>query len=116
MKITLDQWLKISDAHRAASRALRDVEDAIANTIVEMDRTAGAHEEIQLLQKCLSHTDNAAFELTRFNPHPYSEWQGGDSSKDENTAIREPLCAPSHDYFVRGMSLETYRKNKKAAG
>lgn len=118
MNITLDEWLKIADAHAAAYKALKNLESVLCEAwLSHLDKPNVRTPESDLCRAMLDITGEAIGDLARYNPQPHDEWTGGDSSLDKNTAIREPLCVQSLGggplgYLAHGMSLLTYRKRK----
>jgi hypothetical protein len=113
MRITIDQWLQLHDAQQNATKALHDMESVLADLVL-----AHAHNAVEkrILLKILSHLDDARSELGLIDCCPQNEWTGGDSSKMENTSVREPRCVPEpREYLLKRMSLEAYRINAAAA-
>jgi len=95
MNITLQQWQEIDAKHRIAKQALNDLEHALRMTALDhVQQDKGITPETSLLLDFAGYAEDALCQILRFDPHPQSEWMGGNSRLARNFKIREPNCVP----------------------
>lgn len=87
MKLTLKEWIELSQLAEEAKTALQ----ALDGRIIDMLKTYPVgSDESDLLTKLLHRTGDALSDLAANLYYPQTEWLGGDSGNPRNHTLREP--------------------------